>query len=200
MNDVLHSDIERLAETHGRGYPRGKRVLSWGFYTWRRAMGGLLIPRIPDELAFTDVRTPKRDIFRRQLLSWGKRGRRTGTHGSGRGVLPVAAALDELAALGRLLGRRPDPVLVEQRQRCRPVTRPPIGGPGCRTAAAWRRRRCTACRPMSFTRARQGQAVRARADDGDVEVDGGDLLAHVLERVEPRTRIRTRSPRSTARR
>jgi glycosyltransferase involved in cell wall biosynthesis len=73
MTDVLHADIERLAETHGRGYPPGKRVLSWGFYTWRRAMGALLIPRIPRELAFTDVATPRWDVFRRQVLSWGKR-------------------------------------------------------------------------------------------------------------------------------
>ena len=72
MGDVLRSDIERLAETHGRGYPRGKRILSWAFYTWRRAMGALLIPRIPQELAFTDVVTPKWDVFRRQVLSWGK--------------------------------------------------------------------------------------------------------------------------------
>jgi hypothetical protein len=72
MADVLQADIARLAESHGRGYPPGKRILSWGFYTWRRAMGGLLIRRIPEELAFTDVRTSKWDIFRRQLLSWNK--------------------------------------------------------------------------------------------------------------------------------
>lgn len=72
MEDVLHGDIARLAETHGRGYPRGKRLLSWGFYTWRRAMGATLIPRIPRQLAFTDVGTPKWALFRRQLLSWGK--------------------------------------------------------------------------------------------------------------------------------
>lgn len=73
MTDVLHGDIGRLAQTHGRGYPPGKRLLSWGFYAWRRAMGALLIPRIPEKLAFTDRRTPKRDLFRRQLLSWGKK-------------------------------------------------------------------------------------------------------------------------------
>jgi hypothetical protein len=72
MTDVLHADIERLAETHGRAYPPGKRLLSWGFYAWRRAMGALLIPRIRRELAFTDVVTPKRDLYRRQLLSWRK--------------------------------------------------------------------------------------------------------------------------------
>ncbi len=72
MSDVLHSDLERLAETHGRGYPRGKRVLSWGFYTWRRFMGVFLIPKIPRDLAFTDVRTRRWDIFRRQALSWNK--------------------------------------------------------------------------------------------------------------------------------
>jgi len=72
MTDVLHSDIERLAETHGRGYPPGKRVLSWGFYTWRRAMGAFLVPRIPRALAFTDTVTPKWDVFRRQVLSWTK--------------------------------------------------------------------------------------------------------------------------------
>ena len=73
MADVLHADIARLAEAHGRGYPRGKRVLSWGFYTWRRAMGALLIPRIPRDLAFTDVHTSKWAILRRQLFSWGKK-------------------------------------------------------------------------------------------------------------------------------
>ena len=70
MGDVLHADIARLAETHGRAYPRGKRVLSWGYYTWRRAMGAVLIPKIPRELAFTDVRTSRWAIFRRQVLSW----------------------------------------------------------------------------------------------------------------------------------
>ena len=73
IEHVLHADLARLETTHGRGYPRGKRVLSWGFYTWRRAMGALLIPRIPERLAFTDVRTSKWAIFRRQLLSWNKR-------------------------------------------------------------------------------------------------------------------------------
>jgi glycosyltransferase involved in cell wall biosynthesis len=72
MADVLQADIARLAESHGRGYPPGKRILSWGFYTWRRAMGGLLIHRIPEKLAFTDVRTSRWGIFRRQLLSWNK--------------------------------------------------------------------------------------------------------------------------------
>jgi glycosyltransferase involved in cell wall biosynthesis len=72
MSDVLHSDLERLANTHGRGYPRGKRVLSWGFYTWRRFMGIFLIPKIPRDLAFTDVHTRQWDIFRRQALSWNK--------------------------------------------------------------------------------------------------------------------------------
>jgi glycosyltransferase involved in cell wall biosynthesis len=72
MTDVLHSDLERLARTHGRGYPRGKRVLSWGFYTWRRFMGVFLIPKIPRDLAFTDVQTSRWDIFRRQALSWNK--------------------------------------------------------------------------------------------------------------------------------
>ncbi len=71
--EVMHSDIGRLAESHGRGYPRGKRILSWGFYTWRRAMGALLIPRIPRELAFTDARTSKWALLRRQLLSWHKK-------------------------------------------------------------------------------------------------------------------------------
>jgi len=72
MTDVLHSDLGRLAQTHARGYPRGKRVLSWLYYAWRRAMGGLLIPRIPRELAFTSTRTSKLAIARRQLLSWGR--------------------------------------------------------------------------------------------------------------------------------
>ena len=72
MSDVLHSDLGRLAETHGRGYPPGKRVLSWLFYTWRRFMGIFLIPRIPRELAFTDVRTNRWEIFVRQALSWNR--------------------------------------------------------------------------------------------------------------------------------
>lgn len=72
ITDVLHSDFGRLAKTHGRGYPAGKRVLSWGFYTMRRAMGTLLIPGIPRTLAFTDVRTPKSEILKRQLFSWRK--------------------------------------------------------------------------------------------------------------------------------
>jgi hypothetical protein len=72
MSDVLHSDLERLAGSHGRGYPPGKRFLSWCFYTWRRAMGALLVPRIPRDLAFTDHTTPKWDVFRRQVLSWNK--------------------------------------------------------------------------------------------------------------------------------
>ena len=71
--DVLHSDLGRLAESHGRGYPRGKRLLSWAFYTWRRAAGALLIPRVPDELAFTDVHTSRWALVRRQLLSWNKK-------------------------------------------------------------------------------------------------------------------------------
>lgn len=73
MTEVLHADLGRLAETHGRGYPPAKRLLSWGFYTWRRASGALLIPRVPRELAFTDVRTSKWALARRQLLSWNKR-------------------------------------------------------------------------------------------------------------------------------
>ncbi len=70
--EVLASDLGRLAEKHGRGYPRGKRILSWGFYTWRRAMGAALIPRIPERLAFTDVRTSRWALVRRQLLAWHK--------------------------------------------------------------------------------------------------------------------------------
>ncbi|MDP2300018.1 MAG: glycosyltransferase family 2 protein [Actinomycetota bacterium] len=73
MTDVLHADLGRLAQTHGRGYPPGKRILSWGFYTWRRAAGALLIPKVPRELAFTDVRTSKWALLRRQLFSWNKR-------------------------------------------------------------------------------------------------------------------------------
>ena len=72
MVDVLHSDINRLAQTHGRGYPRGKAVLSWGFYAWRRFMGVFLIPRIPTDLAFTSVKTDRWAVFRRQALSWNK--------------------------------------------------------------------------------------------------------------------------------
>ncbi len=72
IQDVLRSDLGRLAETHGRGYPPGKRFLSWAFYAWRRAMGATLIPRIPGTLAFTDVRTPRTEILKRQLFSWRK--------------------------------------------------------------------------------------------------------------------------------
>jgi glycosyltransferase involved in cell wall biosynthesis len=72
MADVLRSDLGRLAKTHGRGYPRGKEVLSWGFYAWRRFMGIFLIPKIPQDLAFTDTRTSHWDIFRRQALSWNR--------------------------------------------------------------------------------------------------------------------------------
>jgi hypothetical protein len=72
MADVLQSDLGRLATTHGRGYPRGKRFLSWAFYTWRRFMGIFLIVKIPAELAFTDVHTSRWDIFRRQALSWNR--------------------------------------------------------------------------------------------------------------------------------
>jgi len=73
MADVLHSDLSRLAAEGKRGYPRGKRLLSWGFYAWRRAAGALLIPRISKDLAFTDVRTSRWALMRRQLLSWTKR-------------------------------------------------------------------------------------------------------------------------------
>lgn len=73
MADVLESDLGRLERSHGRGYPRGKRILSWGFYAWRRAAGALLIPRVPRELAFTDVRTSRRALVKRQLFSWNKR-------------------------------------------------------------------------------------------------------------------------------
>jgi len=72
IQHVLVSDLERLAQAHGRGYPRGKRVLSWVFYTWRRFMGGLLIPRVPRTLAFTDVRTSRWALLRRQWFSWNK--------------------------------------------------------------------------------------------------------------------------------
>lgn len=71
--DVLRSDLKRLESEDKRAYPRGKRVLSWGFYAWRRAAGALLIPRIPPQLAFTDVRTSKWALLRRQLFSWNKR-------------------------------------------------------------------------------------------------------------------------------
>jgi len=72
MTDVLRADYERLEDTHGRGYPRGKRLLSRLFYAWRRFMGAFLVPTVPRELAFTGTRTRQRDILRRQLLSWGK--------------------------------------------------------------------------------------------------------------------------------
>lgn len=73
MADVLASDLGRLEQSHGRGYPPAKRLLSWGFYTWRRAAGALLIPRVPRELAFTDVRTSRWALVKRQLFSWTKR-------------------------------------------------------------------------------------------------------------------------------
>jgi glycosyltransferase involved in cell wall biosynthesis len=72
MQDVLRSDLDRLAVTHGRGYPRGKRLLSWGYYAWRRAMGTFLIPRVPRELAFTTVRTSRARLFARQAIEWWK--------------------------------------------------------------------------------------------------------------------------------
>jgi glycosyltransferase involved in cell wall biosynthesis len=72
MVDVLQSDLGRLAKTHGRAYPRGKKLLSWGFYAWRRFMGIFLIPRVPHDLAFTDKHTSRWAIFRRQALSWNK--------------------------------------------------------------------------------------------------------------------------------
>ena len=101
MAGVLASDYERLAGTHGRGYPAGKRVLSRSFYAWRRAMGALLISRIPDDLAFTTIATPKRDILRRQLFSWGKAWPSDwdGAGGDGSGC-------GEDAASGRGSGRR----------------------------------------------------------------------------------------------
>ena len=73
MTEVLHADLERLADTHGRGYPRGKRLLSRGFYAWRRAAGALLIPLVPRRLAFTEVQTSRWALVSRQLLSWNKR-------------------------------------------------------------------------------------------------------------------------------
>jgi glycosyltransferase involved in cell wall biosynthesis len=73
MTEVLHADLRRLESSHGRGYPPGKRVLSWGFYTWRRAMGALLVPRIPRELAFTPIQTSRWAILKRQVFSWNKR-------------------------------------------------------------------------------------------------------------------------------
>jgi len=72
MADVLRTDLDRLAVTHGRAYPRAKTVLSRGFYAWRRFMGVFLIPRIPRELAFTDTHTNTWDVFRRQALSWNR--------------------------------------------------------------------------------------------------------------------------------
>jgi len=72
IQEVLHSDIERLAETHGRGYPPGKRFLSWCFYSWRRAMGAVLVGRIPEVLAFTNTKTPKADVLRRQIVQWNR--------------------------------------------------------------------------------------------------------------------------------
>jgi glycosyltransferase involved in cell wall biosynthesis len=73
MEDVLHSDLERLAQTHGRRYPPGKRLLSWGFYTWRRLMGVFLIPRVPRDLAFTSTRTSRTSILVRQAVQFWKR-------------------------------------------------------------------------------------------------------------------------------
>ena len=72
IKDVHRDDLERLTAGERRTDPRAKPLLSWLFYTWRRAMGALLIPRISAELAFTDVRTSRWAIFRRQVLSWTK--------------------------------------------------------------------------------------------------------------------------------
>jgi len=73
IEHVLHSDLARLATTHGRGYPPGKGLLSWGFYAWRRAMGVLLIPKVPLDLAFTTTRTSRVSLFVRQAIQWWKR-------------------------------------------------------------------------------------------------------------------------------
>ncbi len=72
IEDVLHSDLDRLAAEHSRGYPPGKRLLSWGFYTWRRAMGVLLIPRIGRDLAFTAKPAKRSSVFWRQGILWWK--------------------------------------------------------------------------------------------------------------------------------
>ena len=72
IEHVLHSDLDRLAHTHGRGYPPGKRVLSWAFYAWRRAMGVLLIPKIVRHLAFSGNQTSRFRVFWRQAVLWRK--------------------------------------------------------------------------------------------------------------------------------
>ena len=73
IEHVLHSDLDRLADTHGRAYPPGKRLFSWGYYTWRRAMGVLLIPKISRRLAFTDRPTSRWSVFWRQAAMWNRR-------------------------------------------------------------------------------------------------------------------------------
>ena len=55
IKDVHRADLERLTQGERRADPPAKRLLSWLFYTWRRVMGALLIPRIPHDLAFTEV-------------------------------------------------------------------------------------------------------------------------------------------------
>jgi len=72
VKDVHGRDLERLTAAERRADPRAKPLLSWLFYTWRRVMGALLIPRIPAGLAFTDVKTSRWAIFHRQVLSWNK--------------------------------------------------------------------------------------------------------------------------------
>lgn len=73
LADVLQSDFMRLEDEGRRGYPAGKRVLSWGFYASRRALGAMLIPKMPSDLAFTQTRTSRLALLKRQLFSWRKR-------------------------------------------------------------------------------------------------------------------------------
>jgi glycosyltransferase involved in cell wall biosynthesis len=70
--EVHRQDLDRLTKDGRRADPFGKRLLSWVFYTWRRAMGSMLVDLIPDELAFTDVRTDRAALYRRQVYMWNR--------------------------------------------------------------------------------------------------------------------------------
>src|SRR5665648_857855 len=100
--------------------------------------------------------------------------------------LPVAAALNQPAVLGRFLPRWPNPVLVEQGRdvirRFHFPTPPPYAEQelGC-PAKVYRL-------PTHLLDVRsQWQTVGSGADDCSVEVRVRDLLTHVLKRIEPCT-------------
>jgi glycosyltransferase involved in cell wall biosynthesis len=69
---ILDADLERLTEAKlRRAEPRAGRLLAWLFNFWRRLMGIRLVFQVPRDLAFTDVRTDRWELLRRQALPWG---------------------------------------------------------------------------------------------------------------------------------